>query len=224
VATKHLHAYRQIKLLIEGGHLKPGERVTEAKVAKMVGVGRGPVRESLMRLQAEGLLRHKASWRSRVVAYTEDQNPQEMLRRYELREDIESGAARLAAANMTGLQIRRLRRLAQRVNDAKESNDRQAMYDAAEAFHEFLLANCGNPLFLEVWQTHRLVPTQPRSPELEALIQAQMPEGGTCPGTAMEVANAIADRDPDRAQTLMKCRVRSITEALRNVLGKTDGH
>ena len=47
---------------------------------------------------------------------------------------------------------------------------------------------------------------------------------GTCRGTAMEVAQAIADRDPDRAQTLMKLRVRSITEALRNTLGKIDGN
>ena len=92
MATKHSQAYRRIKVLIEDGHLQAGQRVTEAKVAKMVGMSRGPVRESLLRLQAEGLLHHKASWRSRVVAYTEDQNPQEMLRRYELREEIESGA------------------------------------------------------------------------------------------------------------------------------------
>ena len=99
---------------------------------------------------------------------------------------------------MTGLQIRRLLRLAQRVNEAKESNDRQAMYDAATAFHEFLSANCGNPLFLEIWQTQRLA-RRNRISELEAMIRANMPDGGTCPGTAMEVAQAIADRDPDRA-------------------------
>ncbi len=223
MATKHSHAYRRIKLLIEGGHLRPGERVTEARVAKMVGMGRAPVRESLMRLQAEGLLHHKASWRSRVVAYAEDQNPQEMLCRYELREEIESGAARLAATNMTSLQIRRLLRLAQRVSEAKEAHDRYATYNAAMAFHEFLLANCGNPLFLEVWRMQHLAPAQPRSPEVEAMITANMPDGQETLGKAMEVANAIADRDPERAQALMKLRVHSITQAIRRTFWKTDG-
>jgi DNA-binding GntR family transcriptional regulator len=226
MGSKTSQAYRQIKVLIEAGHLGAGERVTEAKVAKLVGLSRGPVRESLVRLEAEGLLHHKGSRRSRIVAYTEDQNPEDMLRRYELREQIESGAVRLASKNMSGWQIDRLKQLAQQVDDAEQLHDRNARHEAGREFHHFLLANCGNPLFLEVWQTQRLAPTQPRSPELEDMILgiAEAIEGGDERRTLTEVVEAIAAHDPDWAESLMKRRVHAITEALRKTVWKIDGN
>jgi DNA-binding GntR family transcriptional regulator len=226
MTSKTSQAYRQIKVLIEAGHLGAGQRVTETKLAKLVGMGRGPVRESLLRLEAEGLLHHKGSRRSRVVAYTEDQNPSEMLRRYELREQIEGGAARLASKNMTGWQIDRLMQLACQLDETDRSHDRDARHEAGGEFHQFLIANCGNPLYLEVWQSQRLAPPQPRSPELEDMILgiADAFDGRGERGTLVEVVEAIAAHDPDRAETLMKHRVRSITEALRKTVWKKDGN
>lgn len=89
MSTKADSAYRQLRDLIQKGSVSPGERITEALAAKMVGMGRGPVRESLLRLEAEGWLRHKGEHQSRVVVYVEDQDPREMLFRYELREQID---------------------------------------------------------------------------------------------------------------------------------------
>ena len=51
MSSKTSQAYRQIKVLIEAGHLGAGQRVTEARVAKLVGLTRGPVRESLLRFR-----------------------------------------------------------------------------------------------------------------------------------------------------------------------------
>jgi DNA-binding GntR family transcriptional regulator len=224
MTSKTSQAYRQIRILIEGGHLGAGQRVTESKVAKMVGISRGPVRESLVRLEAEGLLSHGGSRRSRTVAYTEDQNPEEMLQRYELREQIESGAVRLAAKNLTGWQIDRLMRLAKQADEARRSSDRQARYDAYSRFHQYLLANCGNPMFLEVWKTQRLAPTQPRSPEVEEMILANMPDLEADRAVLAEVVKAIAAHDPDRAELLMKQCIRHITEALRKTIWRMDGN
>ena len=111
-ATKTSQAYRRIRGLIEEGRLEAGERVTEAKVSKLVGMSRGPVRESLLRLEAEGLLKNRGNRRSRVVAYVEDQNPEEILQRYELREQIESRRGASGVKNTTGWQIDRLMELA----------------------------------------------------------------------------------------------------------------
>ncbi len=207
--------------MIEGGRLVAGERLAEARVAKLIGMGRGPVRESLMRLEAEGLLERKASRRSRVVAYLEDENPMELLCRYELREQIEGGAVRAAAKNMTGWQIERLLGLAQQFEDAWKSDDRQARHTTVLEFHQFLMANCGNPLFLEVWQTQRLAPTQPRSPQVEDAILASVSDPQRREAM-VEVVKAIAAHDPDRAETMMKYFVRGITEALRKHIWKMD--
>jgi DNA-binding GntR family transcriptional regulator len=220
--TKTSQAYRRIKGLIEEGRLGAGEKVTETKISKLVGMSRGPVRESLLRLEAEGILKNRGNRRSRVVAYVEDQNPAEILQRYELREQIESGAVRLASKNMTGWQLDHLMELAKRVDDAWEAKDRQGRYDAVGQFHHFLMANCGNPLFLDVWQTHRLAPLQPRSSQLDDTILAVLPEGKERRGSLVEVVQAIVAHDPDRAESLMKLLIRRITDALRNTLWKID--
>jgi DNA-binding GntR family transcriptional regulator len=220
-ATKTSQAYRKIKGLIEEGRLGAGEKVTETRISELVGMSRGPVRESLLRLEAEGVLQNRGNRRSRIVAFVEDQNPVEMLQRYELREQIESGAVRLASKNMTGWQIDRLMELAEQVDKLWKANDRHARYEAVGEFHHFLLANCGNPLFLDVWQTHRLAPLQPRSSELEDKILSDIPEKDRR-GSLVEVVQAIVAHDPDRAESLMKLLVRRITDALRNTLWKAD--
>ena len=218
MSNKSSKAYRRIKVLIEGGHLLAGQRLTEARAAELVGMGRGPVRESLLRLEAEGLLQHQGSRRSRIVAFTEDENSQEMLSRYELREQIESGAARLAAKNMTGWQIDRLRELSEQVAEAWGEEDREVRYAASREFRRFLLEECGNALFMEVWLTQRLTPPQPRSPEVEKEIFAGIPVHEHDKPSLAEVVDAIAAHDPDRAEALMKKRVRQITEAVRSYM------
>jgi DNA-binding GntR family transcriptional regulator len=217
-ATKTIHAYREIKQLIEEGRFASGEKVTETKVSKMLGISRGPVRESLLRLEAEGVLKNRGIHRSRTVAYVEDQNPAEILQRYELREQIEGGAARLAAKNMTGWQLDRLMELAQRVEAAWNVKDRQVRYDAVGEFHQFLMANCGNPLLLEVWQTHHLAPLQPRSSQMEDALLANISKKRQRQDSLVEVARAISQHDPDRAESLMKSLVRRITDAIRDTL------
>ena len=58
--TKASHAYHLLKGLLLKGEFDHGERLTEAKVARKLKFGRGPARESLLRLEAEGLLRSNA--------------------------------------------------------------------------------------------------------------------------------------------------------------------
>lgn len=50
---------RQLRGAVLGGHLKPGERVVEATIAKQLGVSRAPVREAARMLAQHGLLRQE---------------------------------------------------------------------------------------------------------------------------------------------------------------------
>lgn len=218
MSSKTAQACQRIKRLIEGGHLARGERLTESRAAELVGMSRGTVRESLLLLEAEGWLQNQGLRRSRVVAYAEDQDPQELLHRYELRERIEGAAAALAAKNMTGWQIDELRKFARAANEAVDPDDREARYAATRELHHFLLANCGNPLLLEVWQTYRLAPPQPRSRELEDRILAIVARHNPEATTFAAVVDAIAAHDPDQAETLMRQRIRAVTEALREII------
>ncbi|HEY1174649.1 MAG TPA: GntR family transcriptional regulator, partial [Phytomonospora sp.] len=48
--------YQRVVDLIATGELEPGQAVTEAELSRSLGVSRTPVREALLRLEAEGVL------------------------------------------------------------------------------------------------------------------------------------------------------------------------
>jgi DNA-binding GntR family transcriptional regulator len=50
-------AYDRLRQAIVDGQFEPGQRLTEVGIAAMLGVSRTPVRESFLRLEADGLLR-----------------------------------------------------------------------------------------------------------------------------------------------------------------------
>ncbi len=220
MTNKSAQAYRRIRQMIEEGQVPSGERLTEARAADMVGMSRGPVRESLVRLEAEGFLQNRGSRRSRVVSYVEDQNPEEMLARYELREQIESGAARLAAKNMTGWQIDHLRELSKILQDTWDAGEQEKHEEALGAYRQFILENCGNPLLLEIWKSYNLSPPRARSPQVRAEIMSMLPQGDQDDPTYMEITDAIAVHDADATEALVKKRIRRITEAIRKYVWK----
>src|ERR1051325_4623930 len=109
--TQSQSAYARLKIAIERGTFPVGERITEAKVAKHLKVGRGPARESILRLQAEGLIQSAGPCCCRYVQYVEDHTPEKLQQVFEMREVLDGLAARNAALNMTGHQILRLKSL-----------------------------------------------------------------------------------------------------------------
>ena len=54
--TKQDHAYQALKDQITGGVLLPGQRIVVNRVAQEIGTSAIPVREALLRLEAEGLV------------------------------------------------------------------------------------------------------------------------------------------------------------------------
>ncbi len=217
--TKAQDAYHLIKQGLLSGMFKPGERLVEAKVCKSLGLRRGPVREALLLLHGEGLIKKEGAYKGHVVEYIEDIPPEQLLFRYELREQIAGGACRLAAKSMNGWQIDTLRTLAEQLEIDRNSGDREMVYQANLAFHGFLIENCGNPLLGEVWKTHHLMPPRPRSRELGDEILAQTPDPDH--PSLVEVVDAIARHDQAEAEACMKTRVRKVTEALRKMVHRS---
>lgn len=214
--TKAQDAYLLIKQGLHSGMFKPGERLVEAKVCESLGLRRGPVREALLLLHGEGFIKKEGAYKGHIVEYTEDIAPEQLLYRYELREQIAGGACRLAAKSMNGWQIDMLRELAEKIDLSPGTADREALYEANFAFHAFLLNNCGNPLLGEVWKTHHLMPSRPRSRALEDEILGQIPDPDH--PSMVDVVEAIARHDQAEAEARMKARVRKVTEALRKTV------
>jgi len=84
--------YEHLRKAIHDGTLRPGERLIEEVLAEAAGVSRTPVRETLRRLEAEGLV--EDADRGMVVTSLSDTD---LLELCAVREVLEGMAAALAA-------------------------------------------------------------------------------------------------------------------------------
>ena len=122
---------------------------------------------------------------------------------------------------MNGWQIDCLRDMAMRAEEARGAGDRDGQYRGTHECLQYLLENCGNPLFLDVWNSKGLVPPRPRDPALEERIQADMRDAGE-QQSLLDVVDAIEAHDPDRAERCVKQQVRWITDELWSLLQGRD--
>lgn len=106
-------AYSKLKDMIYQGKLAAGTRLVERQLSQLLSVSRIPLREALIRLQAEGLVRSVRNTASYVV----DFSPRDLLEIYSIRRVLEPFAARLAAKHITPEIVHQLHRLCQNMTD-----------------------------------------------------------------------------------------------------------
>jgi len=209
-------AHRRLRRLIESGGLDPSERLTEARACELVDMNRGPVREALLRLQGQGLLGSQGHSRSRVIRYLEDENRQDLIARYEVRQRIEAGIVRLATENMTGRQLDELGEII-RPHAVKVTGDRQKGYEAYLKFLDYLMDHCGNPLMRDIWERYGLGPIMSRSAKFDALVVRSLPENERGQRSIVAVLEAIVAHDADRAEQLVRERIGQLIKVLRTM-------
>ncbi|HEY0395812.1 MAG TPA: GntR family transcriptional regulator [Candidatus Elarobacter sp.] len=125
----------KLRSAIISGELSPGTPVIEAELATRLGASRTPVREALRRLEAEGLLEPRGMRGSVVRALRSD----EVACVFEIREALESLAARRAARTMREPELRKLRDCLARMRDSVDDANEMERHDTA--FHDVILAN-----------------------------------------------------------------------------------
>src|SRR5436190_3380731 len=88
-----LTAYRRLRRSILAGAVRPDERLSHRKLAVRLGVGLRPMREAMLRLDAEGLLEHVPQSGTRL----RKPSPSQATNLIEMRALIEPHAAARAA-------------------------------------------------------------------------------------------------------------------------------
>ncbi len=89
-----------IEAIVEG-ELAPGSKISEPELAKQFQVSRGPLREALMRVEGLGLIERIPHIGARVIQLS----PTKLVELYAVREALEGMAARLAARNITEIEL-----------------------------------------------------------------------------------------------------------------------
>ncbi|EQB9024068.1 GntR family transcriptional regulator [Vibrio cholerae] len=89
-----------IEAIVEG-QIAPGSKISEPELAKQFQVSRGPLREALMRVEGLGLIERIPHIGARVIQLS----PTKLVELYAVREALEGMAARLAARNITEIEL-----------------------------------------------------------------------------------------------------------------------
>ncbi|GAC1557550.1 MAG: GntR family transcriptional regulator [Polyangiales bacterium] len=124
----------RLRSAILSGELSPGTPVIEAELANRLGASRTPVREALRRLEAEGLLEPRGLRGSVVRALASD----DVDCIFEIREALESLAARRAARTIREADLRKLEGHVAQMRAAVDDANEMERQDTA--FHDVILA------------------------------------------------------------------------------------
>lgn len=190
---------------IISGALKPGERIDQDQISEQLGISRLPVREALIALHGEGLVRTLP----RRGTYVERLTPDDIADHYQLFGHMAGLAASRAAARASDEEIEQMRRLHAEMAGVSDPEELERLN------HDL----------------HRVVNIAGGSRRLNTLIDllarslpqhfyAMNPEWiSEAHGHHADIVAAIASRDPAKAQRAMEAHMiagaRHAVEALR---------
>ncbi|GAB98189.1 DNA-binding GntR family transcriptional regulator [Kineosphaera limosa] len=140
---------RQVREAIATGEFAPGSQVSEAALAAQLGVSRGPLREGLQRLTAEGLL---IGIRNRGL-FVIEMTPENVVDMYIAREAVERAAARRIHERDPRAAGESLLEICVRMAQAAAAQQPEAVGAADIAFHETLVGASASPRLIRMNET-----------------------------------------------------------------------
>jgi len=143
------HTYDIIKEAIVSLKLRPGERLKVAELARELGTSATPIRETLTRLEQEGLVK-TIRFKGAFVAQIDEQDVEEI---FELRELLEEAAVKKAATTFSSEDLRRAEALLERMRMAYNTGDMDSYAKASRDFHYLFIEKLKNQRMVSVLKT-----------------------------------------------------------------------
>lgn len=190
------------------GTLKPGQKISEPKLSERFGTSRAPLREAIRRLEERRLVSSKPRQGSRVARFA----PADFVEMFHVREGLEGIAARLAASRISVEGLNGLRKHCERHRQALGDSDTAREFDlefhrrlASASGCAMLAGLLGNEFYAIFSIYRRKYPRLPGRPE-KAFRQH------------LAIVEALADRDAETAEFMVRRHVRSARQAFEAVL------
>lgn len=144
-------AYQTIKNDILNLIYPPGAQLNIETLAGQLAISRTPVREALLKLQADGLVQSV----SRVGFFVAEITEQDMEELFELRILLECHAAEKAAPRLTDEDIETVDRLTAQCLSSVEKGDMVSFLDADTHLHTLLMERAENRRLIAMMETLR---------------------------------------------------------------------
>ena len=190
------------------GELRPGQGLSESKVAESYGLSRTPVREVFWRLGEDGFLRVVPQ----VGTFVAPINIPAVYDSQFVRETLECRAIADAAREVTGVSLGILRTILADQDIALRKSDFPRFFALDEALHRTLMMIAGRPF---VWQVITAAKAQLDRVRFLSL------EDGEWPGMIMDqhraIVESVAAHDEAAAVTVMTAHLRTAFAAIGGV-------
>jgi DNA-binding GntR family transcriptional regulator len=139
--------YTRLREEILSGALEPGTELQEVALSENLGVSRGPIREAIGRLAAEGLV----TVRPRRSAVVRALSTEEFLEAYQVREALEVMAVRLAVPRLTDDDLTALEEYVDEMSSCADRGDTQGFFEANTGFHGAFFDMSGNCMLRDLY-------------------------------------------------------------------------
>jgi DNA-binding GntR family transcriptional regulator len=200
---KQHRVYTQLRDAIYSGRIKPGTRLVERRLAEEFQTSRVPLRESLLRLMSEGLVRRN----HRQTSYVEDLTADDVSEIWLMRETLEPVAARFAAARPEKGFIATLHTLADRMADQLARGRLAASAQFDLTFHRAIVEASGSPRLVRAYDLSHV-----------PMLMTRLKDGRGDPATLRrqhhDYADILAGGDAAAAEDYARTHVTEVAERM----------
>jgi DNA-binding GntR family transcriptional regulator len=194
----YLQSYEAIRDKILNGELERGTKLVEERLAEELGVSRTPIRESIRKLEQEGLVKQK-----RVVNPTDN----DLRNIFQVRILLEGFAAGYSATFMNEVSLHELE---ERIKIGQTGTFDEIM-KANEEFHDIIVRATNNPVMIDTIERMQSIIYLFR----KTVVYHKRPH---LIDEHQLIYEAISSHRPDEAERLMKEHLQSDLEFCLHVL------
>ncbi|WP_296695396.1 GntR family transcriptional regulator [Thiocapsa sp. UBA6158] len=204
--------FGQVRQAIVEGEIPAGSKLSEPALAARYGISRGPLREAMRRLESTNLVERRPNLGARVITLSND----ELLEIYVIREALEGMAARIAAQRMSDAAIADLKGLLEQHRREVARADWQTYFqkEGDLDFHFRIVQGSGNRRLIDILCNDLY--------HLARMYRCQFGMKSDRAADALKehelVADAIAERDGELAEWLMRRHIRASRRAIERRL------
>jgi DNA-binding GntR family transcriptional regulator len=200
-------AYHVLKDMIIDRKLLPGQKIPQEKLAADLGISRTPLVNALKFLEHEKLIKAIPRRGYFVRLFTQ----QEMISIFELREVLEGLAARRACNEISEAGIKKLKGFFKRFERFAKIEDFKGYAKEDRQFHNFVTETGAKEFLRSILGTYNVIVFSYQLDAEEGLVR---PPSETIK-EHRAIIRAIAERDPEKAESLMRLHLRRSLEVLK---------
>ncbi len=188
-------AYAELRSRIVTLRLPPGTLLREDELMRELGIGRTPLREAVKRLALENLV----AVQPRSGTFVTSVDAADIIHISEVRAELEAQAAELAARRMEPDLRARAEAMLEQVRELERAADADELMRLDESIHRLIWDGSHNPYLIETLERYFVL-----SLRVWYVVLDRVPGLGASVVDQAHLLEAILDRDPARARSLMR--------------------